>query len=179
MFERFTREARTAVVLAQEEARDAGADRITPTHLLISVLGQLPSDVQDVLTDGGLTVDGVRAAAQDRVLTEADAEALKGIGIDLAAVVDAVSERFGFDVRRPIRKRFRTGHIPFSSASKKTLELALREAIHRKDRRVGSEHVLLGILRSDDDAVLAAIGAAMPVDEVRSRVNDLLGGRAA
>lgn len=44
MFERFTKSARVAVVLAQEEARDSGADKITPTHLLLGVLA--PSTVR-------------------------------------------------------------------------------------------------------------------------------------
>lgn len=39
------------------------------------------------------------------------------------------------------------GHIPFSPDSKKVLELALRETIRRGDRRIGSEHILLGIVR--------------------------------
>lgn len=40
-----------------------------------------------------------------------------------------------------------SGHIPFSPDAKKVLELALREAIHRADRRIGTEHILLAILR--------------------------------
>jgi hypothetical protein len=39
------------------------------------------------------------------------------------------------------------GHIPFSPDAKKVLELALREAIRSSDRRIGTEHILLGILR--------------------------------
>ena len=39
------------------------------------------------------------------------------------------------------------GHIPFSPDAKKVLELALREAIRSRDRRIGTEHILLGILR--------------------------------
>lgn len=41
------------------------------------------------------------------------------------------------------------GHIPFSADSKKVLELALREAIRSGDRRIGTEHILLGIVRDD------------------------------
>jgi hypothetical protein len=41
------------------------------------------------------------------------------------------------------------GHIPFSADSKKVLELALRETIRSGDRRIGTEHVLLGILRDE------------------------------
>lgn len=41
------------------------------------------------------------------------------------------------------------GHIPFSADSKKVLELALRETIRSGDRRIGTEHILLGILRDE------------------------------
>ncbi len=179
MFERFTREARSAVVLAQEEARDHGADRITATHLLIGVLSGLAGDARRVLEDAGLTVDGVRAAAADRVLTDSDAEALRGIGIDLDAVANAVADRFGLDIRRPIRRRFRTGHIPFAASAKDALALGLREAIARQDSMIRCEHVLIGILRSDDDAVRAAVETMVPVADLRARVYELLDRPAA
>jgi ATP-dependent Clp protease ATP-binding subunit ClpC len=43
----------------------------------------------------------------------------------------------------------RKGHIPFSADSKKALELALREAIRLKHRHIGTEHILLALLRDD------------------------------
>jgi hypothetical protein len=42
-----------------------------------------------------------------------------------------------------------TGHIPFADDSKKVLELSLREAIRAQSRNIGSEHILLGILRDE------------------------------
>jgi hypothetical protein len=42
-----------------------------------------------------------------------------------------------------------TGHIPFADDAKKVLELALREAIHSESRNIGSEHILLGLLRDE------------------------------
>ena len=184
MFERFTRSARVAVVLAQEEARDAGADRITPTHLLLGVIETADRETADdglhvMLADVGLTTEAVRASDTGRVITDGDADALKGIGIDVAAVADAISQRFGFDILRPIRKRFRAGHIPFAPGAKKTLELALREAVHRKDRTVGSPHVLLGVLRSDDAESLAAIESVVSREELRGRLYGLLDRPAA
>ncbi|MET9329337.1 Clp protease N-terminal domain-containing protein [Tsukamurella sp. NPDC003166] len=179
MFERFTRSARVAVVLAQEEARDAGADRITPTHLLLGVLGTVDGDLRSELGEVGLTVDAVRAADVGRVLTDRDADALKGIGIDVAAVADAVSERFGFDLLRPVRKRFRAGNIPFGPGAKKSLQLALREAVNRKDRSIEGAHVVLGVLRSDDAESLAAVESVVPREELRRRLYDLLDRPAA
>ncbi|MGW7519958.1 Clp protease N-terminal domain-containing protein [Streptomyces sp. NPDC054796] len=52
-------------------------------------------------------------------------------------------------------------HIPFTGRAKKTLELALREAIARKDRHIGVEHVVLALLRADDrisQGVFARLG---------------------
>ena len=175
MFERFTKDARVVVVLAQEEARDAGAERITPTHLLLGLLTRPPQ----YLTDLGLTADAIRRAGGGRVLTEADESALRGIGIDLNAIADGVQERFGFDIRRPIRKRFRAGNIPFAPLSKKTLELSLREAVHRGDKSIVVDHVLLGILRSDDPEVLGAVESVLPREDLREAVHRNLDQRAA
>ncbi|GAA4397241.1 Clp protease N-terminal domain-containing protein [Tsukamurella soli] len=174
MFERFTREARAAVVLAQEEARDQGADRITATHLLLGVLTGPPADAQRLLEGTGVTVDGVRAGAGDRVLTDTDAEALRGIGIDLDAVAAAVARRFGADIRRPVRKRFRAGHIPFDTGAKKSLEVAVRNAVAHGDRSIRAEHVLFGIASCDDASVYATIETMVPLADLRSRVEALL-----
>lgn len=179
MFERFTKSARVAIVLAQEEARDNGADKITPTHLLLGVLGTVDGPLQAELTELGLTPEVVRASSAGRVLTDKDADALRGIGIDVGAVADAVHQRFGFDILRPIRKRFRAGNIPFDPGSKKTLELAVREAAHRKDRSIEGAHVLLGVLRSDDADSLAAVESVVPRDELRQRLHSLLDKPAA
>ena len=179
MFERFTKSARIAVVLAQEEARDAGADRITPTHLMIGVLESADDALQRELADIGLTTEAVRASGVGRVITDQDAEALKEVGIDVTAIADAVSTKFGFDILRPIRKRFATGNIPFGPGSKKSLQLALREATHRKDRSIGASHVLLGVMRSDDQEALGAIESVLPPAELRQRLYDLLDRPAA
>ncbi|GGC53067.1 Clp protease [Hoyosella rhizosphaerae] len=179
MFERFSRSARAGVVLSQEEARDAGADRITPTHLILGVLGSLDADTSTALSALGVSADSIRENAKDTVFTTGETEALREVGIDLNTIADTINKRFGFDIRRPIRKRFRTGHIPFSTGAKKSLELALREAIARKDRTIGAEHVLLGIIRSDDAEVLAAIEAIVPRSQLRQRLHEMLDEPAA
>ena len=57
MFERFARDARVAVVLAQEEARELGDRAMGPEHLLVGVLQSAGRDLSAVLTGYGLTVD--------------------------------------------------------------------------------------------------------------------------
>src|ERR1700756_3445098 len=89
MFERFTRQARVAVVLAQEEARELRTREVAPQHLLLGILQAAGNDLSAALGGYGLTADVVRARLieaapkTDESLDE-DAEALRAIGIDLA-----------------------------------------------------------------------------------------------
>ncbi len=89
MFERFSRNARVSVVLAQEEARELDAEEIRPEHLLVGVLQSAGRDLSSVLWGYGLTADVIRnrLAEADSPGDESfddDADALKSIGIDLA-----------------------------------------------------------------------------------------------
>jgi ATP-dependent Clp protease ATP-binding subunit ClpA len=184
MFERFGRTARVAVVLAQEEARELSADEIRPEHVLVGVLQSAGRGLSAVLSGYGLTADAVRArlAASESSGDESfddDADALRSIGIDLRAVRDSVSRTFGADafdnaLRKSGRRRRRRGHIPFTRSAKKTLELALREALVHKDNAIGCEHVLLGILRGGDTFTLGLITEHVSVSQLRDTVVELL-----
>lgn len=79
--------------------------------------------------------------------SDLDAQALGSIGIDLDAVRRRVEETFGPGALDQTRHEPRRGHLPFSPRAKKVLELSLRESLRRKGGYVGTEHVLLGILR--------------------------------
>ncbi len=99
MFERFARNARVAVMLAQEEAREL-CDRETGSqHLLLGVLQAAGEELSAVLTGYGLTAEVVRtrlaeSSPGDTSFNE-DADALSTIGIDLGAVRDSVARTFG------------------------------------------------------------------------------------
>lgn len=181
MFERFSRHARVAVVLAQEEARELDAGEIRPEHLLVGVLQSAGRELSSAFAGFGLTADVVRdrlGAGGDESF-EDDADALRSIGIDLHAVRDNVNRAFGentFDdaLRNSGRRRGRRGHLPFTKPAKKSLELALREAVAHKDSVIGSEHVLLGILRGGDQAALGLITEHVEVDALRSAIVALL-----
>jgi ATP-dependent Clp protease ATP-binding subunit ClpA len=71
------------------------------------------------------------------------------------------------------------GHIPFDAASKKALELSLREALRLKHSEIGSEHVLLGLLHAEGGAreLLAARGVTL--ESMRAAVEELGRGRAS
>jgi ATP-dependent Clp protease ATP-binding subunit ClpA len=183
MFERFARNARVAVMLAQEEAREL-ADRETGSqHLLLGVLQTAGEDLSAVLTGYGLTADGVRArlaesSTADKSFDE-DADALSAIGIDLQAVRDSVARTFGPDVfgnafSRSGRRRRPRGRMSFSHGATKVLELALREALAHKDNEIRCEHLMLGILRGGDKAAIGLITEHVYTAQLRAAVVKLL-----
>ena len=153
MFERFTRDARGTVERAQAEARALGAERIGAEHLLLGVATGSDRAAQ-VLADHGATARALRA----RIRGVSDAAALASIGIDLEEVRRRAEAAFGPGALKP---RTRGGHIPFTAAAKKALELSLREALAAGERHIGAEHVLLGLLR--DEKVSALLGGAAVV----------------
>ncbi|GAA2450462.1 Clp protease N-terminal domain-containing protein [Streptomyces macrosporus] len=198
MFERFTRQARAAVVGAQQEARGLGHDWIGTEHLLIALLRRPDEPGAATLARLGLDAESARTAVERMTgrggdgVGEEDAEALRALGIDLEEVRRRAEGAFGPgaldrvpeppDERRGLRsvlpfrrggrnRRRGQGHIPFTPRAKKALELALREALALKDRHVGCEHVVLGLLRSDD-RFTGDLFARLGVDPkaVRSRV---------
>lgn len=202
MFERFTEEARRAVVAAQDEARGLGHGWIGTEHLLLAVLADESSGVTRALRDLGLDVATVRQQVRAEVGAGIDDDtALRDLGIDIDAVRRRVEERFGpgaLDepglpkrrglgrIRRISRlgRRRRTvpcgrpsGHIPFTPRAKKSLELALREAIAGKSREIRASHLVLGLMREDGLAAAVVTRLGVQPEAVRRAVLDL--GRAA
>ncbi|MGI5352272.1 Clp protease N-terminal domain-containing protein [Streptomyces sp. CA-250714] len=175
MFERFSREARDVVIRAQDEANSLGHDWIGTEHLLLAALHHPEQPGAATLVRLGITTTSCRAAVAGVVpgaredLGPEDAEALRALGIDLEAVRRRAEESFGAgaldaapDSGRTKRGRGRgkgegtlTRHVPFAARAKKVLKQALREALTRKDRGIGVEHVVLGVLRSEDNISLA------------------------
>ena len=72
------------------------------------------------------------------------AEALESLGISLAAVRQQVEEIIGQGQEAP------SGHIPFTPRAKKVLELSLRESLQLGHHYIGTEHILLGLIREGD-----------------------------
>ena len=164
MFERFTEGARAAISVAVEKAGELGHDSIGTQHLLLGLLSPDTGAGYQVLRSAGLDADRVQEVIRRRTpgegsLTQEDAESLRSVGIDLAVVLEHLTESFGPDAVP--RSQARRGRPRFSRSAKRTLQLALREAIWLKAGSIGSEHILLGLLRGDDrdlNAVLAELG---------------------
>jgi len=169
MFERFSADARSAVVRAQVIARETRAARVEPAHLALAVAGDTRSPGARVLTDLGVDMDGlgdeIRRRAQHRDdlggLTAADVDALSSLGVDATELIGRLgvpAGAAGSTGRGSRRSRGGGGHIPFTPTAKTALERALREALRLKDKHIGSEHVLLGVIAVDRD-VNAALEA--------------------
>ncbi|MDJ1130525.1 Clp protease N-terminal domain-containing protein [Streptomyces iconiensis] len=162
MFERFSKEARAIVIGAQEEARSLGHERIGTEHLLLAALRHPAQPGPATLVRLGVTVTSCRAAVAAVVAGEGgelgpeDAEALRTLGIDLEEIRRRADSSFGSGALDAPR-RGRSGHIPFAARAKKVLELSLRETTARNDRRIGTEHVVLGLLRMDDKITLSVL----------------------
>lgn len=164
MFEKFTSDAREAVVAAQKHARDLNSSRIETPHVLLGIIETAEPGLKAALNDEGYSADTVRAAIADGVcFGDRDAHALGSIGIDLDSVRASLEATFGegaLDRSEPKKLGWfqrRTGHIAFAPASKKALELSLREAIARKDNDIRCEHLLLGLVRGADDRFTAIV----------------------
>ena len=125
MFERFTAYARRAVVMAQEEAREMNHNYIGTEHILLALLRRpdgLPNQV-----DGGAS------------------DILGEFGMTLEGVRQEVLDKVGAGAD----KQRLSGHIPFTPRAKKVLELSLREALQLHHHYIGTEHILLGLIRED------------------------------
>lgn len=99
------------------------------------------------------------------------AQALKSLDISLTAVRERVEEIMGSGAQRP------TGAIPFTPRARKVLELALREALLLGHNYIGTEHILLGLIREGEGIaaqVLVMLGADL--NRVCQQVIQLLAG---
>ena len=99
------------------------------------------------------------------------AQALEAMGISLESVREQVEEIIGQGTEAP------SGHIPFTPRAKKVLEYSLREALQLGHNYIGTEHILLGLIREGDGVaaqVLTNLGADLP--SVCQQVIQLLNG---
>lgn len=166
MFERFTGPARATVLRAKQAAREFGPGPIGTQHLLLALVSPDAGVAHAVLREAGLDEHRVRAEivrlvgapGPARLLDEEDAAALRTIGIDLDTVLARIEESFGPDALRPPAPAprrealwgARRGDNRLTPRARKAIGLALREAVHLQDRYIGTEHLLLGLIREGD-----------------------------
>jgi ATP-dependent Clp protease ATP-binding subunit ClpA len=162
MFERFTDKARTVVVTAKAKARERGDSQISLVHILYALVNS------DGVAARALTALGVDAAAVERELGRTgraggasspgeadggDAEALAAIGIDLDEIKRKIEESFGAGAleRVPLTPKgplnWTGGRFAIDEQAKLALALSVREARALHHNHIGTEHLLLGVLR--------------------------------
>jgi hypothetical protein len=130
-FERFTKDARRTVTLAQREARELSHNWVGTEHLLLGVLAVEGSIGARALVDFEITLDDVRE--------------------DVIQIIGEAEE--------PERPRRRRGpQMPFTPRSKKVLELSLRVARKLKDDYIGSEHILLALVQEEEGVAAQILG---------------------
>jgi hypothetical protein len=135
MFERFTDQARRAVVYAREEARRLEYNYIGTEHLLLGLCRER---------------EGIAA------------KALGSLEVDVEAVRYQVEQLIGRGRSAPI------GRFPFDPHAKTVLELAMREALQLGHNYIGTEHLVLGLIR-EQDGFAARLLTSMGVDLAKAR----------
>jgi hypothetical protein len=142
-FGRFTPRARNVVKEARLQAQELCHDEVTNGHVVLGLLSEPDGLAAKAIVAVGAPLDQVRGATL----------ALLGPGDDG-------------------RRGRRRGRARFSRDAKKTLELAVREALRLGHNYIGTEHILLGVLRNDrDDAarMLARLGVTYDAAESELR----------
>ncbi len=178
MFERFTKAAKDLVRGAAERAERAGDPYVTTEHLLRQLLSASGTPGAAALAAAGIDSEERRGAVERDLnearrrggLTKSDAEALAGIGIDVAEVVDRVESAHGRGaLARP--RAWRRSRGRFDAEAKTVLERSLRVTLGRGDKAIGDEHILLALaagpgipaeVLADHGATYAAVEAALP-----------------
>ncbi len=138
MFEKFTKDARWIVERSVEEAQGRGDRTVEAEHLLFALAG-----VDPTLRAAGLDREGVA-----RALDVAFERSLAAVGVSVGDPGPATG------AARPHRSP------RFGTTAKRALELSLRVALERGDRRITRGHVLLGLLQVQEGTVARALAAA-------------------
>ena len=147
MFERFSQDARRAVLAALGAAQRLGAEQVEPEHLLLG-LAEGSTPATRAIDEAGMDAATISATIEADLIAM-----LEVVGVP-ASVVDATpaaprADRPGFGVH-----------------GRRALEQALREAVRRHERRLGAEHVLLGTLHAPSPT-LARVLARLDVEPER------------
>ena len=174
MFERFTTQARTAVVAATEAAQRLHSPHVGREHLLI---GLAAGGEATLATHGHTAASLTEALGAAPTREEDDRRALEAAGIDLDEIRSGVERTFGpaaWDRAAPpprrrgaLARRLLGDHRPFTTGAKKSLELALREALADHAQEITATHCLRGVLRDPGPQVLRLLGAD-EVDRLRA-----------
>jgi len=146
MFEKFTDRARKVITLARQEAERLGHEYIGTEHILL-----------------GLVKEGSGVAAN----------VLENLEIDLEKIRLEVEKYVGAARQETATQ---SSSLPFTPKAKKVLELAMEEARALEHNYIGTEHLLLGLLREQEGmAAQVLLNLGVKLEDVRAEVMELLG----
>jgi ATP-dependent Clp protease ATP-binding subunit ClpA len=167
VFERFTEPSRAVLVEAEDLAVELGSPWISPGHILYGCAAGREATAGKPLHDCGITAASIRRQlprADGPPAGPVDPGALSAIGIDYEGVRAAVEETFGPgaleaapDRRVPMT---RTRKPRFTPEAKRSLELTVRTVKELHQGRIVPGHLLLGLLRLDNELVSGLIEEA-------------------
>jgi hypothetical protein len=171
MFERFTENAKSVVVEAQYLALELESRHIGALYLLYGCAEVREETAGRPLHDLGITGASIRRLLpreEEQAAGSVDPDALRAIGIDYEAVRAAVEQNFGPgalaaspDRRVPPGPRNRVPpgprKLPFTPEAKRSIELTRQVATELHAERIVPGHLLLGLLRLDNEGVVEAI----------------------
>src|SRR5437879_4962344 len=150
-FDKLTRGAQRALELAREEAQSYNHNRIGTEHIMVGLVREGDGIAARVLNDLGLDIEKVSSGA---------------------AVVARQNERI---VKRQIFAG-RSAHMFLSSRARRSIELAVDEAKRLNHNYIGTEHLLLGLLRQGEGGAVSILDRLhVPLKKVRTRVIVALG----
>lgn len=160
MFERYTEASKAVLVEAQDLAVELGSGYISVGHVLYGCAEVRAETAGRPLRDCGITAASVRRQlphTSEQTAGPVDPEALSAIGIDYDGVRAAVEATFGAGAldNAPDRRvpTSRTRQPAFTPDAKHSLELALQAAQELHQQQIVPGHLLLGLLRLDNDFV--------------------------
>jgi len=158
IFTRFTDRSRESVEAAFEEARMLGHDSLGDEDLLLGILSVDRGIACNALVSSGVTLEDAREESEAML-----SGALASIGVSFEDLNREAGEAFEMRITDDRR-------IPYSPLAKKALIEARKETKRLGDNYLGTEHVLLGILRNEDGTavrLLARMGVTPEVVEDR------------
>ncbi|MEC3918877.1 Clp protease N-terminal domain-containing protein [Nocardia sp. CDC160] len=166
MYELFTEPSRAILVEAQDLAQELGTNEIGVGHLLFGC-AEVRTETAAALRKLGITSALIRTLLPHpprQTPAGIDPEALRAVGIDYDQVRAAAEETFGVGAldSAPDRRASSTANQrpPFTDAAKLALELSLRVSTELHHRRVHPAHLVLALLRLDDELVSQILNKA-------------------
>lgn len=167
MFERFSEPSRAVLVEARNVAVELGSRQLTAGHLLYGCAEVRDDSAGRSLRDAGITGGLIRRTlprAEEPGGGPVDPDALRALGVDYDEIRAAVDQTFGAGALESAPDRRlsagRSRQPRFTPEAKRSLEQGLRVAIELHAKRIQPGHLLLGLLRLDDEFVTGTIERA-------------------